>query len=1029
MSPKKKVDVDTNDIENPVSIDNNLDDEVVVLGELEIDFDDNVLLDKEDGELQYDPYVDNYTSSDFESSVVSLLSDYHPIYTAEKRGSIVNKAMKQALQEYEKDSCYPACLASKNNFIPVFKYNKVIVLDDPESLVDFNRQMEGIEGFDARVLKQEIDNLKESTDKNTAWRPLSGGNSELKEIVDPATRHCVLPAENCSEVSLNNGLWTRTASHTVEKVRLLPGDKVTLERIDVNDDEKDFDNFTPDVIDFIKTNNLTSTGQADRMVEDMGLLWNTDFRNDVRKQITEMVLNDEIDANDEGENDDVDVMMPDFTSNSSNIYGDVVAPKTNLESIKKKLESALTKLKIPAKKKISSKKDDNIVRIYKSLTEFMQDEGNPEVLYGEEFDSTDRSVLLKAMELDDTGKSIEEKIQDVSNKKLTKQELTSIAKGGKLIDVGDKVILSDKGTDQIYMRAKEASTGKYFWALQSTIPKGYKNMKLNCVDDKKDQDDSVCYEAPPSDEEIAVFKRDQIDRALERINESLKKFPDNTIEEARIRSFDTEVLKYTRDPVNNFEIEVSYVSPQTDEFVSEFRAVAEDISKDNNASMNYKTYAQLAAASMLGQIVRGAKLPVKDLGVEWLVELVATSSMNNADALEAELNPEQDPLRLSFLISAANASCALAVMFGNEAILSVLSRAKKADVTGLLSTAKANAVWEKASEKLINSSSVDAAGMDLKQRSPMLSHVLLLKESGNIITSAEIKRPNKSKLDDWVGFKPRLDFLKVIDETIPKSLTGTCCPQMAKTEKKDKIDIEPKIQPVTNVLKTDILELLKNSGIQDKNKDKKFVEEMLKSSNIEIINCIKNSLISLNSLIARLSHLKREDDDLRPYKSISPPMAKDILKNISPIVKSVKDAKDIESVFTVWIKIMKMIPVSLTGLLIKITVNKLKIVNTDVEKLFNKMEEAKENIKMEKIAFIEAWNEEEQSLFGEMRALGLQTINEQILEYDRLNKNQDLTPEEIARQATKENMNTQEEDSSYDTMEFYNQDDGLDYDD
>ena len=83
------------------------------------------------------------------------------------------------------------------------------------------------------------------------------------------------------------------------------------------------------------------------------------------------------------------------------------------------------------------------------------------------------------------------------------------------------------------------------------------------------------------------------------------------------RVFGGAICRYARDPVESMTAETAYVSDHSDEHVTEFRtAFAEAEAKKEQT---FSTYAEMAAAGMLAQVVRG---DAGGLGARWLVELV-----------------------------------------------------------------------------------------------------------------------------------------------------------------------------------------------------------------------------------------------------------------------------------------------------------------------------------------------------------------------------------------------------------------------
>lgn len=215
---------------------------------------------------------------------------------------------------------------------------------------------------------------------------------------------------------------------------------------------------------------------------------------------------------------------------------------------------------------------------------------------------------------------------------------------------------------------------------------------------------------------------------------------------------------------------------------------------------------------------------------------------------------------------------------------------------------------------------------------------------------------------------------------------------------------------------------MREAGLPEKNVDRKAIEQAMENGDPEVAVAFSGAVVALFAILSKLAHGNRDTDELRPFKTLTPASAKQALASFSPVAESAKRADGLREAGAVWVTAAEKAPPSTVAWLVRRTSESLNTAATDVGKLFEKMEQAKESIKMEKIAFAEALGEEEASAYGEMRSLGIQSINDQILEYDkRLEEAMTLTLDGDA------DPNAEPE-SSYDTLEHFDDDDGIDYD-
>ena len=957
-------------------------DDVVVLGDLDIDFDGE--------EAPTDPgqdlYVDAYESADFKSSFVSLIADHHPTSVAERRGELVYRAYEDVVAGGK--GCFPACTAQASAAKLMFEYDKVIVADNEAAAAELERQIGDMGGFSVRTLAQETASFRESLDRAEAWRPVKGNPDwdRLGTVIDPASRHCELPEEPCSGLTIADGVWSRQEA-APERVRLIASDRVKL--------VGDFDELRVDPETVADAYSLTAPGDADRISESIGMLHDAGFRRKLRKAVENRAH--AVQPADE-DDDDVDHPSP---GDSPDAY-DISVPESSPEKTLKKATAELAKMKKPAP--VSSKKSPKpeVVRVYRSAKQFHADEAEELVLYGKEFDDTPRHLLKKALEMPGESVSLEDKIREASGTRISSQVVKSVAQGGKAVEVGQRVVLVSDGVEHVYMRAREESSGSYFWALQSSQPEG--TTRPNC--DKSDERES-CYEAPPSDADILQFQRDGAEEVVARLKQAVGRGRDGS-RIGVLRTFASMDGKYPGGNTEQMQASVSYVSSSSDEYVAEFRAAAEE-AKEAASVASPTSYSSAAAAVMLLQIVRNLRLP-SGIDAQWLVGLVADAAAedNDVDGLPEEEGLASDARRLRFLLAAANSACAIGSMLTGDSVSVLLQRAREASISGMLTSSKAAAAWKNAGDKFLTPATVDSYAVSLRTRSPMLVHVVDLIES-NDISVDEKRGADTSELDEWTGYRPRREFMRPATGASNANRTvGHCC-EVAVKSGKQRESVSPLLvyKGASDATAARLSEGMKKAGIPPKNADRKTIEAALEGGSFEDVTALANAVVAIRRLAMLLSGKDRSKEILRPFKSVSPDLASEAVAALEGAMKRAAGATDMEGAASAWADAAEAVPVSLVSPLVSDTSARLRVSGTDVKALNERMERAKETIKLEKIAFVEAWSEEEQASLGELRFLGLQTINEQILEFDRM---------------FQEEAPAGEEESYYDTMQDYDED-------
>jgi len=674
-------------------------------------------------------------------------------------------------------------------------------------------------------------------------------------------------------------------------------------------------------------------------------------------------------------------------------------PEADIESIVAALESRLSKLGRPSKKKgggAKAPKKDDVVKVYDSEKQFAADEADERAVYGEEYDDTPRGLLKLAAKLPPDSRTVADRIRQVSETRLAGKTIEAIERGGKAILVGDRVALRRAGgVEQVFMRAREEKTGALFWALQSS-------RAARPPESGAKGRGSPVYPAPPSDEDAATFARDSVAAALARLKSVPKKFaPDDVLVTRAINSM-VDHGHYTAPDFVPLTKRVEYagtVRPDTHE-TDEFRPVSLTAPPED-ASEGVSGYLEVAAAALLGTLFpRGIRLPKKIDGSAWLVKIaVADEDPRYSELLEA--GGGTDPLRLKFLVETSLNAAAVAVLLTDLEPAEASALLAGADVEPFLESSKAKDVWAAAVKKKLSPDAVSDAAQALRLRSPLLDHIV------DVVQSAEDNRVDEaaslplSRLKDWSGFKPSLEAMSSPDKTSVKAEDATA---RAVEQNEDTVDDAEALARLKAALK-------KAGAPQDA---RAAFDVFASRPGSDGVAALKNGAFAVWSVLGMISASAKNDSVAR-FRNVTPADAKMILKEAAGAKAALTAASGATEATRAWVDLVGALPDEFVLLASENAAARLKVAHTDVDALLARMEAAKEAIKNEKIQFVQSVDESAQSAMAALRSIGLQTIDDQILAFDRAASSSATQP--------------RDDGDSYDTMDFYDEDDGIDYDD
>ena len=180
------------------------------------------------------------------------------------------------------------------------------------------------------------------------------------------------------------------------------------------------------------------------------------------------------------------------------------------------------------------------------------------------------------------------------------------------------------------------------------------------------------------------------------------------------------------------------------------------------------------------------------------------------------------------------------------------------------------------------------------------------------------------------------------------------------------------------------------------------------------VAALKNGAFAVWSVLGMISASAKNDSVAR-FRNVTPADAKMILKEAAGAKAALTAASGATEATRAWVDLVGALPDEFVLLAAENAAARLKVAHTDVDALLARMEAAKEAIKNEKIQFVQSVDESAQSAMAALRSIGLQTIDDQILAFDRAASSSATQP--------------RDDGDSYDTMDFYDEDDGIDYDD
>eukprot|EP00873_Tetraselmis_striata_P027013 jgi/Tetstr1/447277/TSEL_034714.t1 len=392
------------------------------------------------------------------------------------KGGDLRKAAEASLRSFRQYKLltsptkpYPSYSAIENP-VYIYDYDKVIVVDTIAEKNDMDKIVRREGGFKPRTLISELRSLKQLSGalRRKVWRPLESDRGEtLFSDRDPVVRHCEI--DKCTALSLADGRWGSAKPDWIERVRLLAGDPAYFRglvgfeaRTDRENELEYYQRIRPSAVDVVQANGVTDPlaadayGAADAV---KGFVYDAEYSNALREGMSRLASS-------------VKDWKPDAATpqglNVSEARGKLYEFKYAQQSApskvdcEKKLKSARGKLEASerqVRKRAATPGGPGYVRVFDSFAKMLRELRGG--VRDPEYDPT-------PVELIEMGETVEEIIR-ASPTKISKEVAEDVLRGGKVIQVGERVLLVDAaGRRDVFEKARDPQ-GELFWALQGTV--------------------------------------------------------------------------------------------------------------------------------------------------------------------------------------------------------------------------------------------------------------------------------------------------------------------------------------------------------------------------------------------------------------------------------------------------------------------------------------------------------------------------------------------------------------------------------
>lgn len=367
---------------------------------------------------------------------------------------------------------YPSYSAIRDP-VYIYDYDKVILLDTLSEKIEMDKIVKREGGFKARTLVSELRALKQVRGalRRKVWAPLESGRGETVFVDrDPVVRHCEV--DKCTALYISEGQWGSAKpewmDQSPEKVRILAGDPAYFRGLLGFDLRKDgeleleyYKRIRPSAADTVKSRGITDPVAADDHGAGdafKGFVYDAEYSRSIREEMSALASS--------VKEWKPQLFAPEGLSVSETRDG-VYAFKYFQQKPSSKLDCA-RKLKVAEGKLESAERQvrkrtkpegPGYVRVFDSFAKMRRELHSG--VRDPELDST-------PLELIEMGETVEE-IMKASPTKISKEVAEDVLRGGKVIQVGERVLLVDaSGRRDVFEKARDPQGG-LFWALQGTV--------------------------------------------------------------------------------------------------------------------------------------------------------------------------------------------------------------------------------------------------------------------------------------------------------------------------------------------------------------------------------------------------------------------------------------------------------------------------------------------------------------------------------------------------------------------------------
>lgn len=966
--------------------------------------------------------------------------------------SRATEALLRAFQNYKilasPTKPYPS-YAGITDPIFVFEYDRIVVLDTVTETSDFRRSNNKRSGFDPRTLISELKSWKKFKGQNRAriWSTVTSSKTERVQVArDPVEMEC--ETSKCSSMILSQGKWTSVLPEwtvgSASFIRLLPGDKAYLSGVKGfpkrNDGESELEYYSrirPSAKILIESNDILSATDADKFGVDIifdGFKYDINYSRSLRREMDNRAKKVEkwevVEIVPDGLFVSHEIPIPvkrSYSKRKRQSGTDDI--KKKIKVIQKKLESSENALTKFAKNLHLKGSERGYVRVFDSFEKMRRELYTG--LRGKEFDPT-------PFELKEYGDTVQA-IKKAAGTKISKEVAENVLRGGKTIDIGDRVLLVDTtGRRDIFEKSKDPD-GDLFWALKGTVavsgirPCDFKN---------KEKESSIEWEVCDIEHERIKSRIDSFKEALDFIDGGhaySSIFPkgipglseDHIINETifytsegkYVRSFleSMVVVEYKWDVAGvNIPISIDEVilhpeyrdgytvaAPQPDSDTQLFNPnvdekLAADLGKDRDRDMDTdrvrdfdairdREFATDVTKSIISRsvdgMITGASYDLVGINTRVLKNMVSFSVSPFSDISTGDI--QEQKARLLRLITSTLQFTVVFVTIARQIVDIELRNDKSRDslIEIAISKAKTLDFSEFFSDRKSIRSAIDGkvtiSSLKSIYDSELASSPLLKDMLSSIpYTSYTLTNAGRS-LKNWVGFRP--------------SVTEISKGKVSKSGENAFDNLRSIVRKTSTTAARSVAgfnkrgrccqELIPSTEVNEKGYDKIRIEGSKTFNVPEIIDalfeddirrCLKNSYRIFMKIISNINSGNTKNVNKDKIVRAKPGVIDKTIKKLAKL--EIDDRLNFEDIHD------QIEDKEILELFLSIYKRNLKIAASDNSELSSRMESAREDRKQMQVSYVESMDQESKTAYFAQREIGIKL--DEVMEYELQNQNE-----------------------------------------